>query len=205
MARLFGRKRVHLTSKSCLIEENISILVSVFRCEPLNGWKTKMGSMSCRKVRGRDSMKVDRTEQTEEAGADVPKVTMKSEIYSISELANEFDVTSRAIRFYEDQGLLNPSRKGRKRIYQERDRVRLKLILRGKRLGFSLADIKEIFDLYDSAPGEEGQLNYLIDIIQTRRAQLEQQRQDIDVVLDEMRWVEKRAKKALRDLQEGKE
>ncbi|MCG8426981.1 MAG: MerR family DNA-binding transcriptional regulator [Chromatiales bacterium] len=150
-------------------------------------------------------MKVDRTEQTDEAGADVPKVTMKSEIYSISELANEFDVTSRAIRFYEDQGLLNPSRKGRKRIYQERDRVRLKLILRGKRLGFSLADIKEIFDLYDSAPGEEGQLNYLIDIIQTRRAQLEQQRQDIDVVLDEMRWVEKRAKKALRDLQEGKE
>ena len=82
---------------------------------------------------------------------------MKDKTFTISDLSKEFDVTPRAIRFYEDQGLISPSRKGRRRIYKERDRIRLKLILRGKRLGFSLSEIKDIFDLYDSSPGEEGQ------------------------------------------------
>ncbi len=125
---------------------------------------------------------------------------MKDTTYSISELAKAFDVTPRAIRFYEDQGLLTPTRKGRQRVYSERDRIRLKLILRGKRIGFSLAEVKTVFDLYDSAPGEVGQLNYLIDMIEDRREMLEQQRRDIDVVLHDMKDVEKRARAQLKEL-----
>ncbi len=78
--------------------------------------------------------------------------------FKISELAKEFDITTRSIRFYEDLGLLTPERKGNTRIYNGRDRIRLKLILRGKRLGFSLADIKELFELYDTDQSTE-QLN----------------------------------------------
>ena len=77
----------------------------------------------------------------------------ESRTFSISELAREFDVTTRSIRFYEDQGLLNPTRQGQTRIYSRQDRVRLKLTLRGKRLGFSLAEIRELFDLYDAEIG----------------------------------------------------
>lgn len=120
--------------------------------------------------------------------------------YSISELAKEFDVTPRAIRFYEDQGLIAPSRKGRRRVYRERDRVRLKLVLRGKRLGFALSEVKEMFDLYDTSPGEVGQLRFLLDKIKARRAMLEQQRQDIEAVLHEMESVEKRALNVLSEL-----
>lgn len=121
--------------------------------------------------------------------------------YTISELAKEFDVTPRAIRFYEDQGLIAPSRKGRRRVYRERDRVRLKLVLRGKRLGFALSEVKELFDLYDSSPGEVGQLHFLLDKIKARRAMLEQQRQDIEAVLHEMASVEQRALNVLGELQ----
>ncbi|AKH19405.1 MerR family transcriptional regulator [Sedimenticola thiotaurini] len=127
--------------------------------------------------------------------------TMSGISYSISELAKEFDVTPRAIRFYEDQGLIAPSRKGRRRVYRERDRVRLKLVLRGKRLGFALSEVKELFDLYDTSPGEVGQLNFLLDKIKARRAMLEQQRQDIEAVLHEMASVEKRALNVLSELQ----
>ena len=126
--------------------------------------------------------------------------SMKGSTYSISALAKEFAVTPRAIRFYEDQDLLSPARKGRRRVYKERDRVRLRLILRGKRLGFSLSEIREMFALYDTAPGEEGQLLYLIDKIKARRETLKQQRKDIEIVLNEMKDVEKRAKKALKSL-----
>jgi len=126
--------------------------------------------------------------------------TMKGITYTISELAKEFDVTPRAIRFYEDQGLISPSRKGRRRVYRERDRVRLKLVLRGKRLGFALSEVKEMFDLYDTSPGETGQLRFLIDKIQARREMLEQQRQDIEAVLHEMESVEKRALNVLSEL-----
>lgn len=120
--------------------------------------------------------------------------------YSISELAKEFDVTPRAIRFYEDQGLIAPSRKGRRRVYRERDRVRLKLVLRGKRLGFALSEVKEMFDLYDTSPGEVGQLRFLLDKIKARREMLEQQRQDIEAVLHEMESVENRALNVLGEL-----
>ena len=123
-----------------------------------------------------------------------------SKTYSISDLASEFDVTARSIRFYEDQNLLSPERVGRNRLFHERDRVRLKLILRGKRLGFSLAEIREIFDLYDSEPGEEGQLRYLLESLNQKRAALEQQREDIDAALAEMDEVERRVRKSLAEL-----
>ncbi|MCP4993177.1 MAG: MerR family DNA-binding transcriptional regulator [Gammaproteobacteria bacterium] len=124
------------------------------------------------------------------------KLRIKS--YSISDLAKEFDITTRAIRFYEDQCLLSPKREGRTRVYSDRDRVRLRLILRGKRLGFSLSEIKELFNLYDSAPGEAGQLQYLLEKIAGRRAHLIQQQQDIKIVLGEMESVESRAQEALK-------
>ena len=89
----------------------------------------------------------------------------KRKLYSISSLSKEFDVTTRTIRFYEDAGLLTPVRQGRNRLYTVRDRTRLKLILRGKRLGFSLNEIGEMFRLYDSEPGEVGQLNHILDKI----------------------------------------
>ena len=126
---------------------------------------------------------------------------MNKRTYSISELYKEFDVTARAIRFYEDQGLLEPERVGRRRVYHERDRVRLRLILRGKRLGFSLSEIREMFELYDTDPGEAGQLRYLLDKIHERRVILEQQRRDIEAVLSEMVEVERRARDAFAGLQ----
>jgi len=101
-------------------------------------------------------------------------------------MAKEFGVTTRAIRFYEDEGLLSPGRDGINRVYSNRDRVRLKLTLRGKRLGFSLAQIKELFDIYDSAKGEQAQLHQYLDLLAERRAQLEQQREDIEAVLREI-------------------
>ena len=119
------------------------------------------------------------------------------EQFSISELAQEFDVTTRAIRFYEDEGLLEPHRQGRQRVYSSRDRVRLKLILRGKRLGFSLSEIGDIIDMYDSEPGEVGQLQYFIEKISVRRKTLKQQRDDIDVTLKELDNIEKQCRKSM--------
>lgn len=110
--------------------------------------------------------------------------------YTISDLAREFKLTTRAIRFYEDQGLLNPQREGRKRIYTKRDRTRLKLILRGKRLGFTLSETRELFDLYDTARGEERQLRHFLKILADRRTLLEQQQKDIEAVLHEINSAE---------------
>jgi len=110
--------------------------------------------------------------------------------YSISDLAREFGVTTRAIRFYEDEGLLRPGRSGRQRVYRTRDRVRLKLILRGKRLGFSLNEVGEIINMYDSNPGEAGQLRYFLEQIQRRRETLKQQHHDIDVTLQDLDTIE---------------
>lgn len=101
-------------------------------------------------------------------------------------MAKEFGITTRAIRFYEDQGLLAPGRDGISRVYSNRDRVRLKLTLRGKRLGFSLGQIKELFDIYDSARGEQAQLHQYLDLLAERRALLQQQREDIEAVLREI-------------------
>lgn len=106
--------------------------------------------------------------------------------YSITELAREFGVTTRTIRHYEEQGLLNPRREGTSRIFSNRDRVRLKLALRGKRLGFSLNEIRELFELYDLARDERKQLEQFLAKLERRRALLEQQREDIEVMLNEV-------------------
>ena len=103
--------------------------------------------------------------------------------YSISELAREFDVTARAIRIYETAGLLAPRRAGQRRIYSPRDRTRLKLTLRGKRLGLALAEIREIVDMYDSGGDERPQLEKFLAALQAHRQQLEQKREDIDAQL----------------------
>lgn len=106
--------------------------------------------------------------------------------YSITELAKEFGITTRTIRHYEDQRLLNPKRDGMSRVFSHRDKVRLKLALRGKRLGFSLNDIRELFELYDLAKDEKKQLAEFVARLEKRRAILEQQREDIKVMLDEI-------------------
>ena len=129
-----------------------------------------------------------------------PQGDPAQEQFSISELAQEFDVTTRAIRFYEDEGLLEPHRQGRQRVYSSRDRVRLKLILRGKRLGFSLSEIGDIIDMYDSEPGEVGQLQYFIEKISVRRKTLKQQRDDIEVTLKELDNIEKQCRKSMTHL-----
>jgi DNA-binding transcriptional MerR regulator len=103
---------------------------------------------------------------------------------TITELANEFGITTRTIRHYEDEGLLSPRREGQNRLFSPRDRVRLKLALRGKRLGFSLAEIRELFDLYDLARDEKRQLEQFLTKLEKRRALLVQQREDIEVMLN---------------------
>ena len=120
-----------------------------------------------------------------------------SETYSIGDLAREFDVTPRAIRFYEDEGLLAPRREGSRRIYGKREHVRLKLILRGKRLGFSLAEVREMLELYDSAPDERPQLLKFTAALAARREQLESQRRDIEEILGEIRAFERQSRKLL--------
>ena len=125
--------------------------------------------------------------------------------YSISELAKEFDVTTRSIRFYEDQELLRPTRRGQTRIFSSKDRVRLKLILRGKRMGFSLAETKELFDLWDETlSGNEKQLLKMLTILENKRAQLEQQKNDIAQAEMEMDTAEARCRDALAELQKKK-
>ncbi|MGL5365772.1 MAG: MerR family transcriptional regulator, partial [Plesiomonas shigelloides] len=105
--------------------------------------------------------------------------------YSISELANEFEITTRSIRFYEDEGLLSPRRKGNTRIYGKQDRIRLQLILRGKRLGFTLAEIKILFDWYDSERDNRAQIRSMQNLIEDKRIQLQQQIEDAHLVLSE--------------------
>lgn len=113
-----------------------------------------------------------------------------SKNYTITELAREFDLTPRSIRHYEDEGLLYPARNGQQRVFTARDRVRLALIQRGKSVGFSLAEIKEILDLYDLPHGEELQAKVLREKIQHRRDQLKQQLADIGHMLDELDVIE---------------
>ena len=107
--------------------------------------------------------------------------------WTISELSNEFGITPRAIRFYEDENLIKPTRQGQSRIYSARDRARLALILRGKRVGFSLDEIKEMLDLYDVRDGQATQLSHTIKKFDQRIATLEQQRADIEHSLVELR------------------
>jgi DNA-binding transcriptional MerR regulator len=117
--------------------------------------------------------------------------------YSISELAKEFDITTRSIRFYEDQGLITPLRQGQTRIYSKRDRVRLKLILRGKRLGFSLSETGQLFELYDADKSSVTQLTIMLKLIEQKKVELHQQMDDIKVVLMELVTVEKRCRETL--------
>ena len=120
--------------------------------------------------------------------------------WSITDLAEEFGVTLRTIRFYEDRGLVTPERRGTTRVFHARDRIRLALVLRGKRLGFSLDEIATIVDMYDAEPGAVGQLHYLLDQIDVRRNELEQRRKDIDDTLVELAAVEARCREDLRRL-----
>jgi DNA-binding transcriptional MerR regulator len=114
--------------------------------------------------------------------------------YTISELAQEFDITPRAIRFYEDMGLLTPARDGRNRVYTVRDRTRLKLTLRGKRLGLSLQEIKQLVDMYESPSDTAQQLTAFLAILQAHREQLAQQMEDIQITLAEIQQHEERAR-----------
>ena len=123
--------------------------------------------------------------------------------YTISDLAKEFGITTRTIRFYEDQGLLSPQREGTNRIFSSRDRVRLKLALRGKRLGFSLAEIRELFELYDVSRDERKQLEEFLARLERRRAHLEQQREDIEVMLNEINFFANQCRRLLKGQSEG--
>ena len=125
--------------------------------------------------------------------------THRRETFTITELADGFALTTRAIRFYEDQGLLSPERRGTRRIYTQRERVRLKLVLRGKRLGMSLADISGILDLYDVDHSERPQLVKFLEVLAARSVLLEQQREDIDVVLEEISIIERDCRKRLKN------
>lgn len=127
-------------------------------------------------------------------------VAQASASFTISELAREFDLTTRAIRFYEDCGLLTPDRGGaggRQRVYTNRDRTRLKLTLRGKRLGLSLAEIKELVDMYESPRDSVPQLRKYLAVLVAHREQVEQQMTDLQVTLDEVRAHEKEARRLL--------
>jgi DNA-binding transcriptional MerR regulator len=115
-----------------------------------------------------------------------------AETCGIAELAREFGITTRTIRFYEDRGLITPRRDGQRRVYAPRDRVRLKLIMRGKRLGFSLEEIREMIDIYDVDRTERAQLRLVLDRIAERRAALTQQQRDIASMLGELVDLERR-------------
>jgi DNA-binding transcriptional MerR regulator len=117
---------------------------------------------------------------------------------SIGELASEFDVTPRAIRFYEDHGLLAPRRAGTRRIYSLRDRTRLKLTLRGKRLGLTLSEIRELIDMYEPGRDERPQLARFLALLEAHKASLEQQRGDIEAQLTELQVFEKKIRKQLK-------
>src|SRR4051812_41666679 len=118
--------------------------------------------------------------------------------FSISELSREFDITPRAIRFYEDQGLLAPRRDGQRRIYTARDRTRLKLTLRGKRLGLTLSEIRELIDMYEPGRDERPQLERFLSVLEAHKASLQQQQADIEAQLSEIRSFEKKVRKRLR-------
>jgi DNA-binding transcriptional MerR regulator len=120
--------------------------------------------------------------------------------YTIAELAREFDITARAIRFYEDQGLLSPKREGvggRNRVYTPRDRTRLKLTLRGKRLGLTLSEIKSIVDMYESPRDTVAQINRFLGVLAHQRETLEQQRADIEMALEEIAAHEEECRRLL--------
>ena len=144
----------------------------------------------------------------EPRGAARPKTVPRSasrdaKTLTITELAQEFDITPRAIRFYEDVGLLEPARAGRNRVYTQRDRTRLKLTLRGKRLGLSLQEVKQLVDMYESPADTAPQLQAFLAVLQEHRMQLEQQLEDIEVTLSEIAQHEERCRRLLAEASGG--
>jgi len=131
------------------------------------------------------------------AGRNKAAKAVAAKSFTITELAAEFDVTPRAIRFYEDVGLLEPQRAGRNRVYSQRERTRLKLTLRGKRLGFSLQEIKQLVDMYDSPSDTAPQLEAFLAVLRTHRQQIELQLEDIRVTLEEIAQHEARCERLL--------
>lgn len=123
--------------------------------------------------------------------------------YTISELAQEFGITTRTIRYYEDQGLLSPGRDGLNRVFSNRDRARLKLAVRGKRLGFSLNEIRELFELYDVSRDERRELEVFLAKLNRRRTMLEQQREDIEIMLNEISFFATQCHRLLKEEDAG--
>jgi len=121
----------------------------------------------------------------------------RARTWSIAQVADEFGVTHRTVRHYEELGLISPERRGTVRVYHRRDRTRLGLILRGKRLGFPLEEIRTIIDLYDVPRGRRSQLEYVLGQIDERRADLEQRRRDLDAALSELTEFERRCRSDL--------
>lgn len=130
-------------------------------------------------------------------GSSLDDAQEESPSYTIGDLARSFDVTTRTIRFYEDKGLLTPKRIGTRRVYGQRDRVRLRLVLRGKRLGFSLDEIAEIIGMYDTEPGETGQLKYMLRRLCEQRDALLRQKQDLEQTLRELDQIEAQCRRQL--------
>lgn len=129
-------------------------------------------------------------------------MTKENKTFAIGELAKEFDITTRSIRFYEDQGLISPTRRGQTRIYNQRDRVRLKLILRGKRLGFSLAETGRLFELYDIDNSSATQLKTIMNLISEKKTHLSQQLEDIKAVLTELTDLEQSCLNTLNSIEQ---
>lgn len=129
------------------------------------------------------------------AVADARTPPGSARLYTIGEIAREFDLTTRAIRHYEDCGLLQPQRRGRNRVYSARDRTRLRLTLRGKRLGLSLAEVRELVDMYESPRDTVPQLRRFLAVLGAHRAQLEQQMADLQATLEEVRAHEREARR----------
>lgn len=125
---------------------------------------------------------------------------LKARTYTISDLSSEFNVTTRALRLYEESELLAPAREGSKRIYLERDRVRLRLILRGKRLGYKLSEIREIFDMYESKSGERGQILLLLAKMKDSKNKLLSKKRDVDLALEEIDRLDRKLRKSLEEL-----
>ena len=126
-----------------------------------------------------------------------------TEQWGIAALAAEFGVTTRTIRFYEDKSLITPERCGQRRVYHPRDKVRLQLIMRGKRLGFSLEEIRAMLDLYDTDPTEVAQLQLFLNKLNNRKTQLKAQKDDINLVLSEIEEREAQCEKLLRRKEKG--
>jgi DNA-binding transcriptional MerR regulator len=124
---------------------------------------------------------------------------MTGQTYTISQLAREFDITTRTIRFYEEKGLIRPRREGQKRLYSPADRVRIKLILRGKRIGMTLQESVDVIDMYDPGHNNSTQLHSLLNTVEERRAALERKKQDIDDMLNGLDEVQQLCEQALAD------